>query len=553
MLCDYKQILDNLSLPIFVAELIKDSNNTAIDFKICYKNQTMSEKFDALFKEGSKYSEFKNKLSSSLAWDKILFTAANEKTTKEHTFFSRESETWFKFCAKYIENDFIICYFSDITTEMNYTAHLKEAFIKDSTTELTNKVGFFDDLDLVYETCKSNNSYFALFLFIIDDMKDLFESQDINKKDSVISKSANILKHFERELIKVYRYSDEEFAVLICNVDSIDSIFTITDTIFEAFQMQNIHISGGVSVYPYNTEQKDELINFANMAIHHSLENGKNQINYFDTSMQRRFLQRLTLQTKMATAISQNNFKQFYQPQFDIKSGELRGFEALIRWHDNELGSISPADFIPLAEETNLIVPIGQWVLETALKTLKNWQEKYEFNGIISINVSPLQLRQDDFLPNLEQLLKKYEINPTTVEVEVTEGVFIDNMQETIEKLQKIKSMGIRISLDDFGTGYSSLSYLQSLPLDTLKIDKSFINDICASDGVQANITSSIINMVSKMGLETIAEGVENENQLKLLDKFNCNVVQGFYRGKPMPLERCNSYLSGDKNAILKN
>ena len=184
---------------------------------------------------------------------------------------------------------------------------------------------------------------------------------------------------------------------------------------------------------------------------------------------------------------------------------------------------------------------------------IKNMAGKYNFKGIMSINVSPVQLLQENFLPEISNLLEVYDVDPNLVEIEITEGVMIHNMNETIEKLKQIKEKGLRVSLDDFGTGYSSLSYLQMLPLNTLKIDKAFINDITSTDGVQANITSSIISMVTKMGLETIAEGVENPEQLDLLNKFNCNVVQGFLRGKPMPFNLCDAYLGGDKSALLKN
>ena len=242
-----------------------------------------------------------------------------------------------------------------------------------------------------------------------------------------------------------------------------------------------------------------------------------------------------------------------YQPQFEISTGLLRGFEALIRWDDPELGEIPPSVFIPVAEENGLILPLGKWILNTTMQRLKEWQDKYDFKGTMSVNVSPIQLKQDGFLDELMEIIGKYEIDPEYVEIEITEGVMINNIQTTVEKLKSLKDLGFKISLDDFGTGYSSLNYLQQLPLDTLKIDKSFINDICSMDGIQANITSSIINMVTKMGLETIAEGVERPDQLNLLKRYNCNIVQGFLRGKPMNIIDCDAYLGGDKSALRTN
>ena len=306
-------------------------------------------------------------------------------------------------------------------------------------------------------------------------------------------------------------------------------------------------------MFPTNTEQKDEMIRFADMAVHYAKKNGKNSFIYFEPEMQRVFIQHLTIQTRMNAALIESNFTQYYQPQFDIQTGSLRGFEALIRWNDDELGNIAPSVFIPLAEENGLIIPIGRWVLYTAINTLKTWQAKYNFRGIISVNVSPVQLLSDGFIEELLDMIETFKVDPNLLEIEITEGVMINNMGDAIEKLRQIKAMGCRVSLDDFGTGYSSLSYLQMLPLNTLKIDKAFINDITSEDGVQATITRSIIDMVEKMGLETIAEGVENNDQLNMLNQFRCNFVQGFLRGKPMPYNLCDAYLAGDVNALLKN
>ena len=189
--------------------------------------------------------------------------------------------------------------------------------------------------------------------------------------------------------------------------------------------------------------------------------------------------------------------------------------------------------------------------MDTALKTLSDWVKNYSFDGIMSVNVSPIQLKKPDFLFNLEEKIKKYNINTKHLEIEITEGVMIDNKEEVIKLLNQIRAMGIGISLDDFGTGYSSLNYLQVLPITTLKIDKSFIANITSKDGVEANITDSIVSMVTKMGLDTIAEGVEYPEQLKILKNINCKTIQGFLTAKPMSLDRCNAMLSGDTSAIL--
>ncbi|MBP7480187.1 MAG: EAL domain-containing protein [Spirochaetaceae bacterium] len=268
--------------------------------------------------------------------------------------------------------------------------------------------------------------------------------------------------------------------------------------------------------------------------------------------MQDKLLKRLNLETKLNEAMLNGSFKLYYQPQVDITTNKLRGFEALLRWYDDEIGWISPDQFIPLAEESRLVIPLGDWVMDTACATLRNWIDTYNFEGIMSINVSPIQLKKPSFIYDLDETIKKYSLDPRKIEIEVTEGVLIENMEETVRLLQDVKNLGVGISLDDFGTGYSSLSYLQILPLTTLKIDKSFIANITSKNSVEAEITDSIISLVTKMGLDTIAEGVENAEQLGVLQQINCRNTQGFLMGKPMPVDICEKMLSGDESAILR-
>ncbi len=288
------------------------------------------------------------------------------------------------------------------------------------------------------------------------------------------------------------------------------------------------------------------------MALHEVKKQGKHNSLFFSRSMQDEFLNRLNIETKLQKAINGQSFEMYFQPQVDISRNKLRGFEALIRWYDPELGWIPPSNFIPIAEETRQVIALGEWVLETACRTLKRWQEEYRFTGIISVNISPVQLKKASFIYDLEQLIAEQDIDPTMLEIEITEGVFIENMESVVSILTQIKSMGIGISLDDFGTGYSSFNYLQILPLTALKIDKSFISNIAARNSVEADITDAIVALVTKLGLDTIAEGVETVEQLQVLQSINCRTTQGFLTGKPMPISLCEKMLSGDESAILR-
>ena len=547
-------ILDNISAPIVVATPIKDLSGKIIDFDIIYTNEELKQAAGFVIQNKPKWSDFSMNITSDIPWFKMALDAIAGRFYDDVKYFSPSTQAWYKIEMKYLpEEKYIIITFINITSEREYYRKLKKTLITDPMTGFSNRSGFADSFAITLETARFKGFYAALLVIDIDNLQNINDSLGSAAGDKVILDVAEVLKQFQREYIQIFRYGDDEFAIIITNFESNDSLVNFIDCIYDAFRLKQISVSGGVAMFPTNTEQKDEMIRFADMAVHYAKKNGKNTFVYFEPEMHRIFIQRLTLQSKMNSALLESNFTQYYQPQFDVQSGKLRGFEALIRWNDEELGSIAPSVFIPIAEETGLIVPIGRWVLKTAITTLKTWQTKYQFRGIISVNVSPIQLLSDDFIEELEDLIFEFRIDPELLEIEITEGVMINNMSDAIEKLRQIKALGCRVSLDDFGTGYSSLSYLQMLPLNTLKIDKAFINDITSKDGVQATITRSIIDMVEKMGLETIAEGVENTEQLDLLNKFNCNFVQGFLRGKPMPYQLCDAYLAGDVNALLKN
>ncbi|EID84313.1 diguanylate cyclase (GGDEF) domain-containing protein [Treponema sp. JC4] len=550
---DFFQIINKIANPVVVAKLLYDEKGKINDFQIEFQNSQMKKLAGYIIQGFTKWSEFRHNIGEeSLGFDSLI-AALNQNPFPKASYFSAATQRWYRFDISPLEDDLVVITLSDVTIEKNYSKNLRESIIKDPLTGLLNRAGFTDNLEIVLDTCKYNGTKAAMLILDIDDLKNINESSGYEEGDNLIIRVADILRRFERESIKIFRYGDDEFMVLISEAESRDSVVTIADTIFECFQNEHILISGGLSVFPDNSEAKDELIRFADMAVHYAKKHGKNNICFFEPEMQRVFIQQLQLQTKLANAVLDSNFYMNYQPQFEISTGLLRGFEALIRWDDSELGEIPPSVFIPLAEETGLILPLGKWILNTTMQRLKEWQDKYDFKGTMSVNVSPIQLKQDEFLDELMEIIGKYEIDPEYVEIEITEGVMINNIRTTVEKLKALKDMGFKISLDDFGTGYSSLNYLQQLPLDTLKIDKSFINDICSMDGIQANITSSIINMVTKMGLETIAEGVERPDQLSLLKRFNCNIVQGFLRGKPMNINDCDAYLAGDKSALRTN
>ncbi len=547
---DFMSIMNSISSPVIVARPIILPQGQK-DFELVFFNEAFSRTVSKTILKCHYFHEFKALLSTEVPWNDMADKAINRIPCEPVTYFSDLSNGWFRVQMKGMNGGYIVVNIENITKEREHSKKLLDTAYIDILTGLYNRNKFLDDIAELTAQAQFNGTKLGLLLIDIDNMKIINDYNGHTAGDEVLKKSAEILKRFSKNIIKAYRFGGDEFLLAIKNCSSMDSITNVCDTVFESFNSEQIKISGGIAVYPDDSEEPEDLLRFTDIAMRHSKKDGKNRITNFKLEMQRVFIQKLNMQAKMSSALINNDFYLVYQPQFDIKTGDLRGFEALMRWHDKELGDIGPAIFIPLAEETGMILEIGDWVLNTAFCTLKNWQQKYSFKGIMSINISPMQLKQPNFIENIRNLLIKYNLNPDTVEIEITEGIMIENMNEAIEELNSLKNIGLRISLDDFGTGYSSLSYLQVLPLNTLKIDKSFITGITEKNGIQANITNSIITMVTKMGLQTIAEGVEKNEQLQILKEFNCHIVQGFLRGKPMPEQNCAAYLGGKKSALI--
>lgn len=542
--------MNSISSPVIVARPIILPQGQK-DFELVFFNEAFSRTVSKTILKFHYFHEFKALLSTEVPWNDMADKAINKIPCEPVTYFSDLSNGWFRVQMKGMDGKYIVVNIENITKEREHSKKLLDTAYIDILTGLYNRNKFLDDIADLTAQAQFNGTKLGLLLIDIDNMKIINDYNGHTAGDEVLKKSAEILKRFSKNIIKAYRFGGDEFLLAIKNCSSMDSITNVCDTVFESFNSEQIKFSGGIAVYPDDSEEPEDLLRFTDIAMRRAKKDGKNRITNFKPEMQRVFIQKLNMQAKMSAALLNSDFYLVYQPQFDIKTGDLRGFEALMRWHDKELGDIGPAIFIPLAEETGMILEIGDWVLNTAFCTLKNWQQKYSFKGIMSINISPMQLKQPNFIENIRNLLIKYNLNPDAVEIEITEGIMIENMNEAIEKLNSLKNIGLRISLDDFGTGYSSLSYLQVLPLNTLKIDKSFITGITEKNGIQANITNSIITMVTKMGLQTIAEGVEKNEQLQILKEFNCHIIQGFLRGKPMLEQNCAAYLGGKKSALI--
>lgn len=539
----YKNITDSLEMPVLVAKKIAGG-----DYEIIYSNLACEKIFDGI-KSEKKLSLIK---AGSVDWlGLVKRTEAQEKIPSEELIFETE-KTSYDIKIKFTQNGMLTICLNDIGAKTFFNEQLRSALYMDKLTSLPNRLNFNKEFTNLSNECEKNGSRFALILFDLDNLNFINNARGHIEGDNTLVKSARIFRSFMKNQIQAFRFGDDEFAILADNLSNADSAITIADAVEESFIGAEIGISGGIAVFPDDSSSSDDLLNFADLALRNAKSQGKRRALRFTAEMQKAVLRKINYSSKMPVAFERMEFQLFFQPQFDIATNKLRGFEALLRWNESTLGRISPEDFIPIAEENGFITTLGTWVLDTAFKFQKKWQENFGYKGIMSVNISPIQLRENNFIDTLLDITKKHDVKPETIELEITESVFINEIEKTAEKLRAIKEMGFGISLDDFGTGYSSLRYLQTLPFTALKIDKSFVQSITEDDNFSAEITNAIISMVTKMGLDTIAEGVEKVDQLKILRTLNCKNAQGFLNGKPMDASHIELYLSGDESALDK-
>ncbi|NTV42955.1 MAG: bifunctional diguanylate cyclase/phosphodiesterase [Syntrophobacteraceae bacterium] len=349
------------------------------------------------------------------------------------------------------------------------------------------------------------------------------------------------------------RLGGDEFMILLSQIthprDAAKVSRRVLDVVSQPFHLAGhelfVTASIGVSLFPHDGEDLDNLLKNADAAMYHVKDQGRNDFQFYAQAMNASALERLSLENRLRKALEREEFVLHYQPQVDIETGRIVGAEALIRWRAPGAESVSPADFIPLAEETGLIVPIGEWVLSRACEQNKAWQHSGLRPVRVTVNLSSLQFSQKNLFEVISRALGNAGLEPKFLELEITESSLMQNAPSTIETLRKLKAAGFRIAVDDFGTGYSSLSYLKRFPLDVLKIDRSFVSNI-TTDPDDAAIATAIIAMGRSLNLNVIAEGVETEEQLDFLKARGCNEIQGYLFSPPVPPERFEELLKNE-------
>lgn len=420
----------------------------------------------------------------------------------------------------------------------------------DSLTSLPNRVLFKERLQLGIEKARNNQSKLALFFIDLDQFKQINDSLGHYIGDSVLKVVAERLKASIRDKDTLARLGGDEFVIILESYKKIDDLsrlaeeilMILTEPIDVVGQILYISCSIGISLYPKDNIHAENLLKFADAAMYKAKEEGRNNFQFYRSEMTELAFDRIIMKADLRQALENNEFKVYYQPQIDIVDEKITGVEALVRWDHPIMGIIPPEKFLELAEENGLIVEIDRWMMKTSMKQFKKWRRKGFDPGILSLNLTLMNLRRDDYLTTLQSCLEKNNFDPTDLELEITESEVMTEFEEVIMKLKSINRMQIDIAIDDFGTGHSSLAYLKNLPVNKLKIDKSFVDDIPYNEEDVA-IIKTIISLAKNLELKVVVEGVEKEIQKDFLFHNECRYIQGNYFSLPLsPLELEKKY-----------
>ncbi len=432
----------------------------------------------------------------------------------------------------------------DITALRKQEEHILHQAHFDSLTELPNRFLSLDRLSQLINEARRNKDLVAVMFLDLDDFKKINDTLGHDIGDKLLKEAASRLQTEVRSGDTVGRLGGDEFIVLLGGLSAANDAQPVAEALLnrftDAFSIDNRELvltaSIGIAIYPDDGDNLSELLRNADSAMYHSKEQGRNTYSYFTDKMNEDVSHRLLLEEQMHGALSRGEFRLCYQPKVALESGKIIGAEALLRWHNPALGEVSPLEFIPIAEQTGLIVPIGKFVLAEAMAMAAQWSQSYGRSFSMAVNLSPRQFRDPSLVPYIEAGIKESGVRAGSLELEITEGVLMNGYAYVDDALSALNSLGLNIAMDDFGTGYSSLSYLRSYPFDVLKIDREFINDI-TEDPADRELVNAAIAMAHGLGLKVVAEGVETKEQLEYLSAHGCDYGQGYLFGKPMSPE----------------
>ncbi|MCK9296698.1 MAG: EAL domain-containing protein [Desulfobulbaceae bacterium] len=455
----------------------------------------------------------------------------------------------------------------DITERINTEEKIRFLAYYDRLTGLPNRQLFLEHFNQALFAAQRDGSKIALLYLDLDRFKRINDTLGHSAGDKLLKAIAGCLGDSIRSSdivakagpadkpgVTLSRLGGDEFTILLTRLAEEEHAGRVAQRILDLLSQPNrigdqeVYISGsiGITLYPSDGEDVDMLLRNADVAMYHAKESGRNSFQFFSAQLNQRTMEKLSIETDLKKALERNELLLYYQPQIDLQAGRLAGVEALVRWQHPRLGMVPPSMFIPIAEETGLIVDIGQWVLVEACRQAVQWRQAGFAPLRMGVNISSLQFKQQSLAALVRKVLQITGLAPGCLELELTESVIMENVSLVNDTLIQLKELGVNLSVDDFGTGYSSMSYLKRFPLDTLKIDRSFVMDI-TTDANDAAIIKAIIALAKSLGLKTIAEGVETAEQLAFLQEQGCDEIQGFFISRPLPGLEVERYLLAGK------
>ncbi len=424
----------------------------------------------------------------------------------------------------------------------------------DPLTDLPNRVLLQDRLARVLANAQRNHRVAAILMLDLDRFKNINESLGHGIGDAVLQSVAERLRTCMRDADTVARLGGDEYLVVLADIEDAQGAAIVAKKILDSFappivvgdRELGVSLSIGISVYPNDGEDQQSLMKNADSAVYSAKQAGRNTYQFYTRDMNASTLEALMIENALRRALERHELRLFFQPQVDMRGGEIIGAEALIRWQHPDLGLLAPGAFIPIAEDSGLIIPIGEWVLEEACRHVREWHDAGFTQLTVAVNMSAVQFRQENLSNRIFEIGRDTGADLSFVELELTESMIMHNAEQMIDTMRAMKTLNLKLSIDDFGTGYSSLSYLKRFPIDKLKIDRSFVNDI-SDNPADLAISKVIVDLAHNLNLKAIAEGVETEDQLRLLRDNGCDELQGFFFSRPVPAEEFMNMLREGK------
>ncbi|MEZ4600244.1 MAG: EAL domain-containing protein [Syntrophotaleaceae bacterium] len=448
----------------------------------------------------------------------------------------------------------LTAYFADVTEKKRTEQQISRLAYYDALTGLPNRILLADQLEQAIGHARRSQESLAVLLLDLDNFKQVNDSLGHAKGDAVIQAVAARLNSRVRRGDTFSRWAGDEFVFILANTRMEEDAATFAKLILEQLTEQSFKLnerqffvtgSIGIAMYPRDGQDVDTLLQHADTAMYEAKRTGGNSHHFFSENLHQKIIERHTLEGSLRQALREDQFSLVYQPQVDLECGRIVGMEALVRWQHPDKGVISPAQFIPIAEETGMIRPLGNWILRTACSHASQWQQLGNGPCRVAVNISACQFQQPDLVDQIEEVLQETGLDPQLLELELTESVFMENLDQAIEVLVDLKARGIKIAIDDFGTGYSSLSYLKNFPIDRLKIAQVFVRDVMADPNDRA-IVEATIAMAKSLRLQIIAEGVESREQMEFLRSLDCREMQGYYFARPMDVQQIVELIGRD-------